>query len=150
MKTHYPCESCPWHVKNFNKPTPNPETAELTWYSTGNLKRLWEGLRHGERMICHDSDPKSKTYGNSKDINAGHERDCVGGLILVMRSIRRLEQVPFKEYRKGKGKRMTRDGAAQWCWTIATDARLPRAVAEKQTVGVPWEDDLLNDSDEEA
>jgi hypothetical protein len=143
--THYPCDTCPWKGKNFNASTPDPKTAERHWYTTNNLKRLWEGIRQGERMICHDTDPKSKTYGNTKNVKAGYERDCVGSLILVMRSIQRLERVPFKDYRKGKGKRMTRDGAAAWCWRIATDSRLPRGVAEKDAVGVLWEDDILND-----
>lgn len=46
-----PCAQCPWRTSNQGKRHPDG------WYTKANLRRLWAGLRRGERMTCHPTDP---------------------------------------------------------------------------------------------
>lgn len=46
-----PCAACPWRLTNHGKPHPDD------WYTKANRRRLWSGLRQGEMMTCHPTDP---------------------------------------------------------------------------------------------
>lgn len=141
-----PCATCPWLRPNFGKPH------KMKWYTPANARRLWNGIRTGKTlgMMCHATDPASVEYGGDKTIDPGHERLCVGGLMLVMRSLKALEAADgIKAYRQGIGLRMTRPAMAEWVWAIATKntpmgPALPASVANLASIGVPWEDDILN------
>ncbi len=146
--TAHPCATCPWLKTNHGKPH------KAGWYTTKNLRRLWRGVRAGEQMICHATDPESINYGGDKPVAPDHQRLCVGQLILVMRSIQRLERSSsFAAYRAGDGIRMTRIGMANWAWHIMTRGalnplRLP-AAAEGHGIGVPWLDPVLNGEEDQ-
>ena len=48
-----PCQACPWRVENHGKRHPDG------WYTKANLRRLWSGIRRGEEMSCHPTDPSN-------------------------------------------------------------------------------------------
>lgn len=95
------CKTCPFLTANHGKP--NPEGVEILraengegltdWYSEENLRRLWmNGLRHGEGMICHSTDPTASSYGG-KDARKGVQKPCTGSLIAVFKHIKYLETI---------------------------------------------------------
>jgi hypothetical protein len=143
------CATCPWLKQNHGKPHPQK------WYTTTNLKRLWNGIRRGEGMICHATDPQSIEYGG-KGAQAGHERMCIGSLVLVIRSLRRLEHGDLKAYRAGVGLRMTKPGMLEWAGRIMMAGTplgprrqvLPAVINGSPEIGVPWPDDVLNVTEE--
>lgn len=85
------------------------------WYSKKNLMRLWNGLRRGEAMVCHATDPQANDYGG-KPAPKGHDRLCVGQLILIHRHLKLLERTAsFAAYRNGAGKYpLTKEGLGRW------------------------------------
>lgn len=147
-----PCATCPWRKANFGKPH-----AEK-WYTIANAKRLWSGIRTGKTMgmMCHSTDPENVEYGGDKIVAPGHERLCIGALMLVMRSMNALQaRDGFTHYRQGVGQRMTRGAMAEWVWALAVKNTpiglpLPASVANLAGVGVPWADDVLNVTGAEA
>ncbi len=78
-----PCSSCPWLTVNHGKPHPDG------WYTKGNRKRLWNGgLRHGDLMSCHKTDPHNPVPEGEKPVPGDtvvHE--CTGALILQQREL---------------------------------------------------------------
>lgn len=119
----------------------------LDWFSTRNLKRLWHGIRKGEAMLCHASDPNASEYGG-KNTTPGHERACVGCLALAERHLRVLENVTIKEYngRISSGIRFTKHGFARWVDRIMFSFSKERLPAPDQSLdfGVPWECEITN------
>lgn len=45
------------------------------WYSPQNLKRLWRGLRDGERMTCHLTDSR-QPQRNGKTVSEGTQTEA--------------------------------------------------------------------------
>lgn len=102
-----PCPPCPWLVANHGKPHPDG------WYTKRNRDRLWVGLRRGERMSCHPTDPSNPV--SDKATAAGYRpapehaavRECVGALVLQQRELQILSDLgghlPLYRSRRPKG-----------------------------------------------
>lgn len=135
------CKTCPWLTVNHNK-RPDLEN----WYSTANLKRLWEGIRSGSPMICHSTDPEAINYGGTKEIKPGKEMHCVGSLVLVMAHanyLGKLSDQAASSYWK-KLYSFTRHGLAAFAERMLFEKKsLPDAV-DTQGISVPWEDNIVN------
>lgn len=88
-KTIRVCATCPFLKQNHDKPHPDK------WYSTANIRRLWNGLRTGNApgMICHSSDPKNTEYGGDKKVKPGKEQECAGALLLQLRHANEFNQI---------------------------------------------------------
>lgn len=147
---HIPCATCPWLRVNHGKP--NPPTHDrlkleaahagekvYDWYSPANLRRLWDGIRQGEQMICHATDPKAADYGG-KNAKAGKECSCVGTLILLKRHLDILnESSSFADYRKRAGRgALTKLGLGVWVNRILFSQTLPREYRDAD-VALPFE-----------
>lgn len=97
-----PCGSCPWLTANHGRPHPDG------WYTKKNRIRLWVGLRHGESMSCHLTDPNNPVPDGTKPVPDGTTtHECAGALILQQREIMKMQSMPgipstyFKKNRKG-------------------------------------------------
>lgn len=74
------CAHCPWRKSNQGKPHPDG------WYRLANLRRLWRGLRNGDPMTCHPTDPYNPVPPGAQPVPEGvvtHE--CTGATILQQR-----------------------------------------------------------------
>lgn len=76
-----PCKGCPFRPENFGKRT------DGGFYTKKNIRRLWSGVRRGEVMICHATDPNAHETGSPAkpkpgQIKEGGERVCLGALAL--------------------------------------------------------------------
>jgi len=61
--TRTPCDSCPFRKKNHFQPNPEwmiPGDIQ-NWYDEANLRRCWDGVRSGEMMNCHSTDPEQSS-----------------------------------------------------------------------------------------
>lgn len=75
-----PCSECPWRLANQGRRSKN------AFYTKTNLRRLWNGLRRGERMTCHPTDPRMVEFeGYEKTIDRTNTYECTGAVILVQR-----------------------------------------------------------------
>lgn len=83
------CAACPWRVENHDKPHPDD------WYSKENLFRLWTGLREGERMTCHPTDPKNPaaTAGPAAAPDGADFHECAGAHAILQRELVLYEEV---------------------------------------------------------
>lgn len=82
-----PCKDCPWRASNFKR-KPDPHK----FYTLANLRRLWRGLRNGERMTCHPTDPEMAEFeGYEKTADREVTHECAGALILVQRELMRFQ-----------------------------------------------------------
>ena len=135
-KCENPCATCPFLTKNHGRENPNGFTEKkkndkslIDWYDSRNLTRLWrDGIRKGEAMLCHSSDPEAAKYGGT-NAKKGHEKLCTGSVILVYkhlkfleRTIKKLENPKLVQqlYRAKAGKYpMTKEGQAIWLWNFA-------------------------------
>jgi hypothetical protein len=113
-----PCAHCPWRTEHHGRRTRHG------FYRASNLRRLWAGLRGGERMTCHPTDPEMAEFAGFEQ-TAGCERtlECAGSLVLIQRELTRFhaaaEQAKadggtaLERYRAAVGTRgLTRDGLA--------------------------------------
>jgi len=110
-----PCSYCPWRKENQGKRTPGG------WYTKKNLQRLWAGLRRGERMSCHPTDPRMnheehvcpKGYKPAQDGNT--PKECMGGLILQQREVTLAQELENpNSYFKERPQGMTRRGIGRF------------------------------------
>lgn len=147
------CATCPWRRTNQTAEaiakSPRAEGERWKWYDPRNLRRLWfKGARNGHPMICHATDPDSSEYGG-KGCKPGHERHCVGMLILVARGF---EEVNERARAGSLGRKFgvfTRAGCVQWVERLMFNMhpdRMPTAYepAQAREIRVPWEDAILN------
>ena len=70
------------------------------WFSAQNQRRLWRGLRDGERMTCHPTDsahPPAEGFRPPPDTI--QTRECAGALILVQREMTIAQAIPDKGFR---------------------------------------------------
>lgn len=95
------CAACPWRLSNQGMRHAGG------WYTPANLRRLWRGLRNGERMTCHPTDPRMNECfggeGTVKDDAVTHE--CTGSLIVAQREMMVLQGAYHsnpKEYARGR------------------------------------------------
>lgn len=113
-----PCVHCPWRIENHGKPHPSG------WYTKKNLRRLWAGMRAGERMSCHPTDASNPV--TEADQKAGYKpapedakmRECAGSVILQQREVQRFGDIvdadpggnAIRTYRQMWPKGLTREG----------------------------------------
>jgi hypothetical protein len=159
-----PCATCPWLAKNqtaeARKNSPRAAGEKRRWYDVANLRRLWRGYQTGHPTLCHSTDPESATYGACALPPAGHERICVGGLILVARALETVNARSKAATKTPWAGLFTRNGMVYWFETLqfrgtalgVSKATMPivydaDAVRE---VRVPWPDKILNDGAVEA
>lgn len=105
-----PCSACPWRASNHGKRHPDG------WYTKANLRRLWAGLRRGERMTCHPTDPANPVPDGARPVPDGTAtRECTGALVLVQRELQRVQDVfaadgSLADYRRAHPRGLTNDG----------------------------------------
>ena len=108
-----PCVACPWRDANRGKRHPDG------WYTQANLARLWRGLRNGEPMSCHPTDPNNEVSPAAQA--AGYRPappgtqllECRGAIILQQRELWHLQEThdgDLKAYRAANPRGLTRDG----------------------------------------
>lgn len=107
------CSACPWRLSNQGQPHPH------NFYSKTNLKRLWKGLRRGERMSCHPSDPRMAEFTGYEDCaERAKTSECTGALILQQREFMLFQEIAkdtpkgssgLKAYAKQRPNGLTRE-----------------------------------------
>lgn len=109
------CKACPWRLSNQGKRHPDG------WYTKRNLARLWAGLRRGENMSCHPTDPnnlvseQARARGYRPAPDHAEVRECVGSLVLRQREVTLLDRDHKGDparYRTARPRGLTRDGIA--------------------------------------
>jgi hypothetical protein len=101
-----PCMHCPWRSANQGKRHPGG------WYTKANLRRLWAGLRRGEDMSCHPTDPSNPASADATTL------ECAGSLILKQREFMRFQRIAEENpgedalglYRRRHPRGLTRGG----------------------------------------
>lgn len=121
-----PCAQCPWRTANQGTPHPHG------FYAKKNLRRLWAGLRTGERMTCHPTDSRMAEFeGYEHTAEREHLHECAGALILVQREMVRLQDEMqgaerdgvaaegYKRYRKLHPRGILREGYVRIAFAIS-------------------------------
>ena len=110
-----PCRACPWRTANHGKRHPDG------WYTKANIRRLWAGMRAGEIMSCHPTDPwnpvsdAAEAAGYTPAPDHAETRECAGALILQQREwmafqISEMAGGTLRDYRRARPRGLTRDG----------------------------------------
>lgn len=113
------CAECPWRIANQGK-KPDPHK----FYTKGNLARLWNRLRQGDRMSCHPTDPRMAEWSGYEDQgDRTTANECTGSLVVVQREFMRFQMLatelrdagdpvnPIRAYRNGRARlTLTRQG----------------------------------------
>jgi hypothetical protein len=103
-----PCQACPWRLANQGRRHPGG------WYTAANLRRLWAGLRRGEDMSCHPTDPANPVPDGWRQVPPDtRTRECAGALILKQREVMVLQEVYGSDpraYRRGRPHGLTSQG----------------------------------------
>lgn len=109
-----PCPPCPWLTANHGRPHPDG------WYTRRNRDRLWAGLRRGNRMSCHPTDPENdvtpaaRAAGYRPAPAHSEARECIGGLILQQREMQLLnDSQEITTYQRQRPRGLTREGIAR-------------------------------------
>lgn len=108
----HPCAACPWLISNHGKRTADG------WYTKANRRRLWGGLRTGEMMSCHATDPANPPLPGRQAVPEGTPtKECAGAHVLLQRELRIFEALtkrgepdPHRTYREGRRLGATREG----------------------------------------
>lgn len=117
-----PCVACPWRNTNRGKRHPDG------WYTKANLVRLWSGLRRGEAMSCHPTDPdnvvsdRAQAAGYRPAPAGSQVLECRGGIVLQQRELHLLQEEydsDYRRYRRGRPLGLTREGLAYLVQRIA-------------------------------
>lgn len=120
-----PCASCPWMLANAGKPTAHG------WYTKTNLRRLWSGLRRGERMTCHGTDPDNEPLPGKAAPKDGHPTaECTGALVLIQRELQRVNDDieaggNLTAYRRENPNGLTREGMAVHAMNVQWGGAMP-------------------------
>lgn len=105
-----PCAQCPWRTSNHGKRHPDG------WYTKANRQRLWAGLRRGDPMTCHPTDPENPVPLGTRAVpETVQTKECAGAIILQQREVwywQHLFKGDFQVYRKARPFGLTRDGLA--------------------------------------
>lgn len=111
-----PCAACPWRTANQGKRN------GVGWYSKKNLTRLWAGMRRGERMTCHPTDPDNPAnpVNGACAKPGGVTEECRGAMVLVQRELERFQTIAkedegdtagaLRRYKAENPRGLTRDG----------------------------------------
>jgi hypothetical protein len=123
------CATCPFLIANHGKPHP------AKWYSRGNIRRLWNGLRTGDApgMICHSSDHNNAEYGGKGNVKPGVEQDCAGALLLLYQNANAVaagRPQPFQPP-------LTKATLANLALKLLLGA-LPEVEDRSAEIGLPW------------
>lgn len=125
-----PCAGCPWRAENHGKePFEEPpegyrakgEDFEKDWYGEENAQRLWKGMRRGEMMSCHASDPNQWEHLDDEE----DPEICAGLLVIVIRELNILEECceeaeaegernGLERYLERRPEGLTREGVVRW------------------------------------
>lgn len=107
-----PCQWCPWLLDNHTRRHPDG------WYTKANRRRLWAGLRRGESMACHPTDPTNPVSQAARA--AGYRpapphsqvRECTGALVLVQREAQIFSDLAgsVADYRRLRRNGLVREG----------------------------------------
>lgn len=128
------CNTCPWVKANQGK------RHAASWYSMKNLRRLWNGLRTGKApgMICHSTDPMNQTYGGDAPVVSGHESECGGAVVLIIRNMNALNEKQPQPIQPG----LSKGAIAQWAERYFFGDGIPKVESKFdliEEVGVPWD-----------
>lgn len=83
-----PCGACPWRTSNQGRQHPNG------WYTKRNLSRLWGGMRRGEAMTCHPTDPSNPMPDGWREVPADAvTRECAGYQTMILREWSIIERI---------------------------------------------------------
>lgn len=156
-QTTQPCAHCPWRTANQGK-KPDP----YKFYTLTNLRRLWGGLKRGERMTCHPTDPAMAEFeGYEKTAARKVTNECAGALVLIQRELQRAQDAMeaadaegkrdgIRRYRRAHPKGLTRDGVAAHFQSMMfgsnplTGLNMPKVNLNEPGIGHPdleaWED----------
>jgi hypothetical protein len=114
MSAPDPCIACPWRTANHGRRHPDG------WYTAANRDRLWAGLRRGEQMSCHPTDPDNPVSdaaaaaGYRPAPEHAQRRECVGAIVLQQRELMLVQEAPtIAAYRKDRPRGLTREGIAR-------------------------------------
>jgi hypothetical protein len=113
-----PCSRCPWRTENQGKRHPGG------WYTAKNLRRLWGGLRRGEGMTCHPTDPNNpvEPEWEAKGVKPAPENarttECAGAIVLQQRELMRFQKIvaeggTLADYRRRFPLGLTKEGMAR-------------------------------------
>lgn len=143
-----PCGQCPWRTENQGT------RHRDGWYTKKNLRRLWAGLRRGERMTCHPTDPDNP--GGRVLPDSVTTKECAGAQILVQRELHRLGELieanvpdPWGVYLTTNPRGLTKVGASlsamnvQWGGVMPGTLAVGRVDLNDETISfvdlAPWE-----------
>jgi len=110
------CPPCPWRLSNRGKPHPDD------WYAPENLERLWQGVRDGEPMSCHPTDPSNPVTPEAQAAGyrpapAGAKRlECIGAVVAAQRELQILDTIfegDYRAYRRARPAGLTKVGAGE-------------------------------------
>lgn len=109
------CSHCPWRIGNQGKRTTDG------FYSKANLQRLWNGMKQGEQMSCHPTDPRMNEFESAPRVrDDATTHVCAGATILLQREYMRFQELMqadgemgYRRYRGLGGPRLTRDALFQ-------------------------------------
>lgn len=150
-----PCATCPWRRSNqtaaARRTSPKADGARHRWFSVANLRRLWSGARDGHPTICHATDPNAPEYGG-KEAKTGHERICIGALILVTRAMDDVNRRMERGQKTFVGMKFSRNGLLYWVEAAVfrgtplghSTRVMPIVFDDSEEIRVPWTDDVLN------
>ena len=112
------CSTCPFLEKMKDHPGEKP------------MRTMWSGLRHGQPMICHSTDPDAHQYNLPNNAQQGNERMCVGALTYIYEHVSEFEQLldhykdntnkAYKAYALKYKKPMLLKGLFEWAFALAT------------------------------
>lgn len=115
-----PCAACPWRTANHGRRSMKVSGVEVGgWYTKANRRRLWSGLRRGEMMTCHPTDPRNPVLPGKRPAPENTTtRECAGAHLLLQREMdiaQRLVHVDpagnaVAAYRRLRPRGLTRDG----------------------------------------
>ena len=108
-----PCAQCPWRTSNHGRRHPG------SWYTKANIRRLWTGMRRGEMMSCHPTDPRNPVPDGMRPAPSNVvTRECAGAHVLIQREMSLIEGLAREApegtgwaiYRRLRPRGLTRDG----------------------------------------
>lgn len=150
--TGHACAVCPWRLANQGQSHPHG------FYAKSNLRRLWTGLKDGERMTCHPRDPRMAEFeGYEKTAASTATPECAGALTLIQRELAKFAHIAngverergapageaLRRYRRTSPAAMTRAGlaahaaAAMFASNPLTGQAAPRVALVNAEVGYP-------------
>ena len=123
-----PCAACPWRTENHQK------KHRFGFYTKKNLIRLWNGLRKGDAMSCHPTDPSHPDHVACGAKPGSKPHECAGSVILILRELTRIaaegdgkmigpEEIDAYWEKRKKG--LDRDGLLFWLVSRMTHGGVP-------------------------